>query len=211
MKSIKTLTFAAVAVMALSGCTKSSITTDAPVSTDEEYVWTGNEVDPDKMDTEDEYVEKVELIEEDPVEETMFDWEQVEEEAKDLFNDTSYYPASVEMDYTGDEDAKTIDLTWVLKNGTTEDEAMEYAADLVQKFNDILAVQTSDMELSTMDSFGGVWDQFALTVQISTEDGTVLIDKSYAAGDKIDLELPEYTGEGPTVGETEERVSPSKK
>lgn len=213
MKKIKTLTFAVVAVMALSGCAKDSVATDASASasTEEEYVWTGNEVDPDKMiDDEEEYVEKIELIEEDPVEETMFDWEQVEEEVKDLFEDTLYFPASVEMDYAGDEDAKTIDLTWVLKNGTAEDEAMEYAAELVQKFNDILAVQTSDMELSSMESFGGVWDQFALTVQISTEDGTVLLDKSYAAGEEIDLELPEYTGDGPTAGETEERVSPGK-
>lgn len=210
MKSIKTLAFAAAAVMVLGGCTKSSISTDAPVA-DEDYVWTGNEIDPDKMESDDEYVEKVELVEENPVEETMFDWDQVEEEAKELFNDTSYYSASVEMNYAGDEDAKTIDLTWVLKNGTTEDEAMEYAADLVQKFNDILAVQTEDIAFADTDSFGGVWDQFALTVKISTEDGTALIDKSYAAGDKIDLKLPEYTGDGPTVGETEERVSPGKK
>lgn len=213
MRSIKKFALAAFAVMALSGCTKSSITTDAPVAAadGEEYVWTGNEVDPDKMDADDEYVEKVELVEENPVEETMFDWEQVEDEAIDLFNDTSYYPSSVEMDYVGDEDAKTIELTWILKDGTTEDEAMNYAAELVQKFNDILAVQTEDIAFADSDSFGGVWDQFALTVQISSEDGTMLIDKSYAAGDAIDLKLPEYTGEGPTVGETEERVSPGKK
>lgn len=208
MKLVKKVAFVTLAVMALSGCTKSSVSTEAPVA--EEIPAGGDMIDPDKMDIEDEYVEKVELIEEDAEEETMFDWEQVEEEAADLFNDPDYYPASVKMDYVGDEDAKTIELTWVLKNGTTEEEAMTYAAELVQKFNDILAVQTADIEFATLDTFGGVWDQFALSVQISTEDGTVMIDKSYGAGEKIDLKLPEYTGEGPTVGETEERMSPGK-
>ena len=208
MKLVKKIAFVTLAVMAFSGCTKSSVSTEAPVA--EEIPAGGVMIDPDKIDTEEEYVEKVELIEEDPVEETMFDWEQVEDEAADLFNDTDYYPASVEMNYAGDEDAKTIELTWVLKDGTSEEEAMTYAAELVQKFNDILAVQTADIECATLDSFGGVWDQFALSVQISTEDGTVLIDKSYEAGEAIDLELPEYTGDGPTVSETEERVSPGK-
>lgn len=206
MKLVKKIAFVTIAVMALSGCTKSSVTTEAPVAA----VPAGEQVDPNKMETEEEYVEKVALVEEDEEEVSMFDWEQVEEEAADLFGDTDYYPASVSMDYVGDEDAKTIELTWILKDGTSEEEAMEYAAELVQKFNDILAVQTADIERASVDSFGGVWDQFALTVQVSTEDGTVLIDKNYSAGDAIDLELPEYTGDGPTADETEERVSPGK-
>lgn len=161
------------------------------------------------VDLDDEYVEKAPLVEEDAEEETRFDWEQVAGEAADLFEDEYFYPNTVKMEYEADEDAQTIDLTWVLKNGTSEDEAMEYAVELVQSFNDLLAVQVTDVEFSTLDSFGGIWEEYALTVKVGTEDGTWLIDKSYAAGDAIDLVLPEYSGEGPSADTTIERISPN--
>ncbi|MBQ5698593.1 MAG: hypothetical protein IIV75_02810, partial [Lachnospiraceae bacterium] len=167
--------------------------------------------DPDKYeDMEEEVVEKVALVEDEPVDEAMFDWEQVDDEAYDLFNDPDYYPEGVNMTYEANEEAKTVKLAWVLKNGTTEDAAMAYAAELVQKFNDIMAVQTADIARSDMESFGGVWEQFALDLQISTEDGTMLIEKSYAAGDAIDLKLPEYEGDGP-MSQPEELVGPGGK
>lgn len=214
MKLLKRMAVLSLCVLALSACTKSSISTDAPVAATEAADVDGEGVpadyiDPAKMEEDEEIVEKVELVEDETYEITMFDWEQVDDETADLFGDTGFYPQGVAMTYAADEDARTIELNWVLKNGTTEDVAMEYATDMVQKFNNILAVQTGDIEEATMESFGGVWEQFALSVNISTEDGTVLIEKSYNAGDAIDLKLPEYSGEGPTVGETE-KTSPVK-
>ena len=215
MKLLKRMAVLSLCVLALSACTKSSISTDAPVAAtqaadvDDGEGVPADYIDPAKMEEEEEIVEKVELVEDETYEITMFDWEQVDDETADLFGDTGFYPEGVEMTYAADEDARTIELNWVLKNGTTEDVAMEYATDMVQKFNNILAVQTGDIEEATMESFGGVWEQFALSVNISTEDGTVLIEKSYNAGDAIDLKLPEYSGEGPTVGETE-KTSPVK-
>ena len=204
MKLLKRIAVLSFCVVAVSGCTKSSISTQAPVIETEM-------VDPDKMDTEEDYPGKAPLVEEDVEEEPMFDWEQASEEAYDLFNDTDFYPESVKMDFEASEEDLTIDLVWVLKNGTEEDVANEYAADLVQRFNDVLAVQVVDVELSSADSFGGIWEQFALTVKVGTEDGTWLIDKSYAAGEEIDLELPQYSSEGPSANmEKTEKVSPYK-
>lgn len=74
---------------------------------------------------------------------------------------------------------------------------MDYAVELVKKFNDIIAVQTTDLESSSDESFGSLWDTFALNLQISTDDGTVLLERSYAAGEDIDLVMPEYNEEGP--------------
>jgi hypothetical protein len=205
----------------VSGCTKSSIQTQAPVQQsgnelDMSDLIQGGEIDPDKLAAlqgEEETVAKVELVEDEPYEEEpMFDPDQVNEEANDLFGDTDFYPEAVKMDYVLDEEAFSIDLSWVLKNGTTEDVAMEYATILVQKFNDILAVQLADVEFSSIESFGGIWEQFALNVKVGTEDGNWLIDKSYEAGAKIDLKLPEKSGDGPAteVKETEPRLSPGK-
>lgn len=211
MKLITRVAVLALAACAITGCTKSSISTDAPVAQVEMPEEGMADFDPDKYeDLEEEVVEKVALVEDEPIDESMFDWEQVDDEAYDLFNDPDYYPEGVNMTYEADEDAKTVSLAWVLKNGTSEDAAMAYAAELVQKFNDIMAVQTADIERSSIESFGGVWEQFALDLKISTEDGTMLIEKSYAAGDAIDLKLPEYSGDGP-MAEPEELVGPDGK
>lgn len=199
MKLLKRVALLSLCALALSGCTKSSISTSAPV--------VQNQTDIDSKEIDNRVVEKAQLVEEDAEPEAMFDWEQVDEETEDLFSDVDLYPQGVEMSYECDEDAKTIKLMWVLKNGTSEEDAMSYATEMVQMFNDILAVQSTAFEFSDAKSFGTVWDQFALTVQVSTEDGTMMIDKNYAAGDIIDLKLPEYSGDGPQTG-TEEKVSP---
>ena len=56
----------------------------------------------------------------------------------------------------------TISLDWTLKDGATEEDAMDYAVELVKNFNDIIAVQTTDLEASSDTSFGSLWDTFSL-------------------------------------------------
>ena len=61
-------------VLALGGCTKSSISTDAPVSGSEE-------VDPAKMETDDDETlprDQNFLVEDETVETTMYDWSSTE-------------------------------------------------------------------------------------------------------------------------------------
>ena len=76
-------------------------------------------------------------------------------------------------------------------------QVVDYAVELVKNFNDIIAVQTTDLEASSDTSFGSLWDTFSLDLTIDTEDGTVLLEKSYGAGEEIDLVMPEYDDEGP--------------
>lgn len=181
-------------VLALGGCTKSSISTDAPVSGSEE-------VDPAKLesDDDDETLPRDQnfLVEDETVETTMYDWEQAQSECDGLFNDTSAFPQSVKMEFTYDESALNIGLTWTVKNDTTNDDAMEYAVTMVKQFNDIIAAQSMDLENSSTDSFGTLWNQFSLDVKVVTEGGKALVDKSYKAGEKIDLKSNETVAEGP--------------
>ncbi len=193
MRNLKRMAVLSLIVLALGGCTKSSISTEAPVAAGEEF-------DPAKMNQEEEETlprEQNFLIEEETEPGPMYEWEQVQDELDGLFTDTDSYPQTVKMEFSADEDAMSINLTWILKNGTDEDTAMEYAADMVQKFNDIVAVQDTAIEASSEESFGSLWDTFALTVQVGTEDGQWLIDKNYEAGEAIDLKLPEYNDDGP--------------
>lgn len=202
MKLLKRMAVLALVVLALGGCTQSSISTEAPVAAGDE------EVDPAKisdMDEDDETLPRDQniLIEDETEEQSLYEWDQARDEADGLFNDTGLYPQSVKMDFEADEASMTINLTWILKNGTSDDEAMEYAAILVKGFNDIIAVQSTDLENSTDTSFGSLWNQFALNVQVGTEDGKWIVDKSYKAGDKIDLVMPENNDEGPESVEEE--------
>ena len=159
MKLLKRMAVLSLVVLALGGCTKSSISTDAPVSGSEE-------IDPAKTeaDDDDETLPRDQnfLVEDETVETTMYDWEQAQSECDGLFNDTTAFPQSVKMEFTYDESALNIGLTWTVKNDTTNDDAMDYAVTMVKQFNDIIAAQSMDLENSSADSFGTLWNQFSL-------------------------------------------------
>ena len=132
MKLLKRMAVLSLVVLALGGCTKSSISTDAPVSGSEE-------VDPAKMETDDDETlprDQNFLVEDETVETTMYDWEQAQSECDGLFNDTTAFPQSVKMEFTYDESALNIGLTWTVKNDTTNDDAMDYAVTMVKQFNE---------------------------------------------------------------------------
>ena len=76
------------------------------------------------------------LVEDETVETTMYDWEQAQSECDGLFNDTTAFPQSVKMEFTYDESALNIGLTWTVKNDTTNDDAMDYAVTMVKQFNE---------------------------------------------------------------------------
>lgn len=208
MKLLRRIAIMSLCVLALSGCTKSSISNEAPVS--------GSEgVAPDKngFDDDDETLAREDniLIEDETEEQSMYDWEQVKDETDGLFMGNPQYPQSETMSFEADEDALSIKLTWIVKDGTSAQEAMEYAADMVKKFNDIVAVQSEDLNSSTETSFGDLWDTFSLTVQVGTKDGSWLIDKTYKAGEKIDLVPSATNSEGPTPEEYKGPVKDSQK
>ena len=192
MNLLKKMAVLSLVVLALGGCTKSS--TDATV------VEMGNEeVDPDKLKDGGEADvtlarEDNILVFDDETEDTsLYDWDQVRDQAEALFTDKSVFPQSVKMDFTADESKMSVELTWV----TSKEDAEEYATMLVRQFNDIVAVQSTDIENASDDSFGGLWDQFSLSVKVGTEDGKWLVDKSYKAGEKIDLAQLETNDAGP--------------
>ncbi len=196
MRLLKRMAVLGLVVLALGGCTKSSITDEAPVID-------SGEMDPAKamaLEDDDETIprELNKLIEDDVEPQPLYDWDQVTSETNDLFYDKGTYPLASSFSYKADEEAFTVDLTWTLDAAATEEDAVEYARDMVMKFNDIVAIQTEDMEPSSDQTFGGLWNDFALTVTIlKADDGSVLLSKSYGAGEKIDLPLPVYGDDGP--------------
>lgn len=201
MKLWKIAALLCVCVLGVSGCTQSSISQSAPADGG-----LGMFMDDDEDETlpRDQNI----LIEEETEEQSMYDWEQVKDETDGLFMDANRYPQGETMTFEADEDALTIKLNWIVKDGTTEEQAMQYAVEMVKLFNDIVAVQSEELTISSADSFGNLWDTFSLTVRVGTADGTWLVDKTYAAGEAIDLvAVEEEYGDGP---EPEEYNGPVK-
>ena len=207
MKLLKKMALLSLCVFALSGCTQSRVTADSIIEKEEM-------VDSDGVVVTDEdiIVDRTTKVtqETDPY---VFDWEQIKQDAIDMFADEDYYPLGVDMSYEENLEAKSIKLMWVLKNEATDGDALEYAVELVQQFNNIMATQKDGVAYSTVDTFGGIWNFFDLTVQVSKEDGTMMIDKTYKIGEKIDLPLPEFGGDGPSGPQaaTEAPISPGNK
>ena len=201
MKLFKRMAVLSLCVLALAGCTKSSVTSADIIMTEEAEGVEKVEADDNIVVDRTMRVEKIN----DPLE---FDWEQVAEEAKDMFMDEDYYPLTLEMGFNYNIETPTIYLMWNLSNEATEDDAMEYTTEMVQHFNNIMATQKTDYEFATYNTFGTVWNTFALNLKIEKADGTVMIEKNYAAGEEIDLKLPEYSGEGPQAS-TEVSAGPA--
>ena len=204
MKLLKKMALLSLCVLTLSGCTQSSVT-DATLASLQAGAAPAGVVEEEQIVVD----KSVQITKEtDPY---VFEWEQVDEDVVDMFMDEDYYPLGVDMSYEEDLEAKSIKLMWVLKNAATDGDALEYAVELVQQFNNIMATQKDGVAFSTVDTFGGIWDFFDLTVQISKEDGTMMVDKFYKIGEKIDLPLPEYGGEGPSgpMAATEAPISPA--
>ena len=137
MKLFKRMAVLSLCVLALAGCTKSSVTSADIIMTEEAAGVEKVEADDNIVVDRTMRVEKIN----DPLE---FDWEQVAEEAKDMFMDEDYYPLTLEMGFNYNIETPTIDLMWNLSNEATEDDAMEYATEMVQHFNNIMATQKTD-------------------------------------------------------------------
>lgn len=207
MKLLKKMALLSLCVFALSGCTQSSVTADSIMIKEDMVAPDGSQ-----MVEEDIVVDRTMKVtkETDPY---VFDWDQISEDAVEMFVDEDYYPLGAEMTFEENLEAKSIKLMWVLKNEATDGDALEYAVELVQQFNNIMATQKDGVAFAEVDTFGGIWDFFDLTVQVSKEDGTMMIDKSYKIGEKIDLPLPEFGGDGPSGPQaaTEAPISPGNK
>ena len=65
------------------------------------------------------------------------------------------YPMADSIDFTIDEDKSLIDVTIVVKDGTSGEDAAEYADAVLKSINDEAAVQDYNYGESGADTFGG--------------------------------------------------------
>lgn len=86
------------------------------------------------------------------------------------------------FDIACDNDKKLITVTATCINDTTEDEAKQFAAAAVRRIDDAAAIQSAAYEVSSQESFGNLWDTYALKLTVSTAAGTEKASASASEG-----------------------------
>ncbi|HBG12986.1 MAG TPA: hypothetical protein DDX68_17205 [Clostridium sp.] len=94
----------------------------------------------------------------------VLDWDQISNDMDDEFVNNEEYPMALSVNYSVDQKNKKIDLTLIVKDGTTPDEAVVFANAAVRYIGDEAAMQDFSFEKSSDTSYGGFFKDYDLHV-----------------------------------------------
>ena len=118
------------------------------------------------------------------------DFDEAQSSCEELIQDADEYPLSSYIDTVVDEDSKTITLIWPLKNEATEEDGVRYANELIRAFNDACADQDFSIARSTEESYGGLYQKYAVNIQVFRE-ADILAPELYL----VSMTIPAGTNE----------------
>lgn len=123
----------------------------------------------------------------------VLDWSQIWQDLDAQFIDSGDYPFAVSIGGNADPDNKTLGLNLMVHAGTTPEEAVAYANEVVRVVGDEAATQDFSYATSGADSYGGFFDEYTLDLTV-LPDGTQaseslwLIDMTIPAGSNQAIE-----------------------
>lgn len=94
----------------------------------------------------------------------VLDWDQIGNDMDEEFVNNEEYPMALSVNYSVDQKNKNIDLTLIVKDGTTPDEAVVFANAAVRYIGDEAAMQDFSFEKSSDTSYGGFFKDYDLHV-----------------------------------------------
>ena len=105
-------------------------------------------------------------------------FDEAQSSCEDLLKDNaSDYPLSKYIDTVVDENTKTVMLIWPLDNSATEEDGVRYANELIRAFNDACAEQDFSIAASSEESYGGLYQKYAVNIQVFREADILKPDK----------------------------------
>ncbi len=119
------------------------------------------------------------------------DFDEAQDSCEEILADEEYTLSSY-IDSFVDEDTKTVNLIWPLRAEATEEDGVRYANAIIRAFNDACAEQDFSIAASTEDSWGGLYEKYAVNVQVFRE-GDILTPQNYLvsmtvpAGQQVEL------------------------
>ena len=108
-----------------------------------------------------------------------------------LVEDGEPYVFISNLDISGDESSKTLTIRAEAVEDTSEEDCENFASIALRQINDAAAQQDARYELSTSDSFGSLYNDYAIDLAVSDADGGFIYSLSVPAGDEIPLN-PDY-------------------
>ena len=94
------------------------------------------------------------------------DMDQFHDEVNEIYLDENDYPMADTIDFTIDEDNALVDLTIVVKDGTSGADAAAYTSEVIKGINDEAAVQDYSYGESGEDTFGGFFQDRKINLKI---------------------------------------------
>ncbi len=94
---------------------------------------------------------------------------QIQEDVNDIFLDDRDYPMGVKIDVNYDLDEEYVNVTVVVKDDTTPEEAAEYTMEVLKGVNDQFVVQDFTYGESGEDTYGGLYQDNVANVKIYKE------------------------------------------
>ncbi len=92
----------------------------------------------------------------------VLDWTQIGNDMDEEFVDNQEYPLALSVNYSVDQEKRSIDLTLIVKAGTTPEEAVTFGDAAVRYLNDVAADQDFSYERSSETSYGGFFKNYDL-------------------------------------------------
>lgn len=97
------------------------------------------------------------------------DEEQLHDDVEDIYLDESDYPVGAAIDFELHLDEEYVDVTVVVKDGTSPEDTAEFADAAIKGINDQVAVQDFSYGESDDDTFGGLYQDNEIRLKIYEE------------------------------------------
>lgn len=88
------------------------------------------------------------------------DWSQIGNDLDEEFTDNADYPMALSVNYNLDPKTKHMDVTLLVKEGATPEEAVDFANAAMRAINDEAAMQDFSYEKSSDTSYGGFFKEY---------------------------------------------------
>ncbi len=115
----------------------------------------------------------------------VLDWTQIGEDLDENFLDNEEYPMAVSINYFVRPEDNALDLTLMVKDTATAEEAVEFADAVIRYINDEAATQDFSYERSTPNSYGGFFKEYSINL-IVMPDGAMETKESWL----VDMKIP---------------------
>jgi ribosomal silencing factor RsfS len=123
-----------------------------------------------------------------------------------LDKDTYPYADSIYIDV--DESNRLVDYTVIVADDTTEEQAVAYANDLIDAFNDIAAEKKDGITPSSDGYYGSVFDEYKIIMTIATNESIMnesdwLVCQTIAAGEHTPIQAGGFSNNAASDGDSD--------